>query len=291
MIYKKTLIIQTLLVFLFLVFLFFIITSSAKPWEARGQVVLAVRATSLVDPNASTFGIGIDNVELYHTDTSKEKITVRTRRITLDPRNNTFEIVLNDTVPVGTYSGFGFTLKSPEIRNNWEEDIAPKHVTLLHEHVTISSPFHVEKDKTSALLLVFETHEAIHDKEGTQLYLPVIQVETRFDTTAPNSENQFDVVQGGIIESSATYGMDWDGLMHFNFRAKSVEEETTEIPQKNTEENNFLQLEATSTLETENTTATTTEIQNEVMESESVTETTENDDEALLETTVLENQG
>ena len=141
---------HTLVVFLFLVALFYVFQTTTKPWEAGGRLVLAVQAVpgSVTD---TTLGLGIDDVELYTTDGDVKKVTVRTRRITLDPSRTDTELMLDATVPVGTYSGFGFTLKSPELRNSWEGETAPTHVSLLKEQVVFTSPFHVEKDKTSVI--------------------------------------------------------------------------------------------------------------------------------------------
>jgi hypothetical protein len=263
--FQKRTLIHTLAVFLFLVMLFFIFKSTAKPWEASGHLILAVHAVPF-DTADATVSLGIDDIELYHTDGSREKFSVRTRRVTLDPKSTVLEIVLNDTVPVGTYSGFGFTLKSPEIRNSWEEDTAPTPVSLPGERVVLMSPFHIEEDTTSALILAFETFQAIHEDGGIKVFLPVMQIETRFDTELVFTEDQRATLHGGTIESNATYGMDWDYTMRFNFRARPTRDEAKQgtLESVFTETSQEVTVQATST--PEETATSSSEIEADINE-------------------------
>ncbi|HCC05327.1 TPA: hypothetical protein DEP58_03405 [Patescibacteria group bacterium] len=211
-------------------FFFFFISPIPAPWVPSGRLILAVRAVP--SPSADfTLLLGIDNIELYKAGGGTEKVTVRTRRVTLEPGSDALALVLDASVPPGNYSGFGFLLTSPELRNSWQEEEAPTYMSLVGDTVRMNSPFHIEKDVTSAIVLAFETLTAIHEKDGVKLYLPVIQTETRFNAT-PSLEDESAIhIQGGSIEHSATFGMDWDGRMRYNFRASAVESEPKENPQ------------------------------------------------------------
>lgn len=233
---------------------FFFVSPFTPPWEPSGRLILAVRAS----PSASadlTLLLGIDNVELYRRDGGTQKVTVRSRRVTLEPGNDDLALVLDTQVPVGDYSGFGFKLTSPELRNPWQEDEAPGHISLVGDAVRLDSSYHIDEGVTSAIILAFETLTAIHEKDDTQLYLPVIQIETRSNADASIENEKAIQIQGGRIEHSATYGMDWDGRMRFNFRArKQVEPTSSEIlPETPLEDIVDVQEEETST-----TTATST---------------------------------
>ncbi|KKS30655.1 MAG: hypothetical protein UV60_C0006G0018 [Parcubacteria group bacterium GW2011_GWA2_43_11] len=206
---------------------FFFIFPVTPPWQTSGRLVLAVRAVP--GPTADfTLLLGVDNIELYKADGGTEKVTVRVRRVTLVPGSDALAVVLDASVPTGNYSGFGFILTSPELRNSWQEDEAPTHMSLVGDTVRLDSPYHIEKDVTSTIVLAFDTLTSIHEKDGAQLFLPVIQIETRFNATPLPEEESTIHIQGGIIEHSATYGMDWDGRMRYNFRAPAVESEPTE---------------------------------------------------------------
>jgi len=206
---------------------FYFISPIPAPWFPSGRLILAVRAVPSPSADFAVL-LGIDNIELYKVDGGTEMVTVRTRRVTLEPGSDALALVLDASVPTGNYSGVGFLLTSPELRNSWQEDEAPTYMSLVGGTIRLDSPYHIEKDVTSTIVLAFETLPAIHEKDGAKLYLPVIQTETRFNATPFLEDESAIHIQGGVIEHSATFGMDWDGRMRYNFRAQSVEPETTE---------------------------------------------------------------
>jgi hypothetical protein len=160
-------------------------------------------------------------MELFRSDGTSEQVTIRTRRVLLTPGSDELTLVLDTEVPTGSYTGFGFTIKSPEIRNPWQEDKAPEPILLTHDHMKLSVPFVVQKDSTAAIILALETMQAIHTKDETQFYLPVVQIETRTGVVV-ESENDttYATVSGGEIQNSSTFGMDWNGRTRFNYREK-----------------------------------------------------------------------
>ena len=192
-------------------FLFF--RTPSKPWEESGHLVLAFRTAP--GPQGKT-----------------ETVTFLSRRITLKPGSNTVELILDTDVPTGTYTGFAFTLKSPELRNNWEEETAPEAVTLGGNSIQLSVPYDIQTDVTSAVILAFETQNVIKNVEEKHILLPVIQIETRSNANVTTlTENTVEIKNGTILHS-ATFGMDWDGAMRHNFRAKNkpANENTKTIP-------------------------------------------------------------
>ncbi len=201
-----------------LLFLYFR-PSATKPWEETSKFTLAIRPVPTAVKTDTTLGFGIDDVELYKKDGTIKSITILTRRIMIDPNKNDLQLVLETDAPVGTYSGFSFVMKSPELKNPWQQDTPPEHVTLISDNIRLDAPFKIEKDKNSAVILSFETMQAIHKQDEKNIYLPVVQIETRSGVTT-NTENKNSItIQGGTIENSATFGMDWDGRMRYNFRA------------------------------------------------------------------------
>lgn len=225
----------TLLV-LSVLFYLFIIPTTTPPWEATGRLVLAVR-TVPGDTADTTMYLGIDDVELYSADGTSKKATVLSRRMELIPGSDSLKLVLDTSVPVGNYIGFGFVLKSPELRNSWELDEAPTTISLVGDTVRLESPYTIEEDVTTAVILSFETLQAVHESNTAKQYLPVIQIETRSKASTIILDTEETVqIEGGTIQNSATYGMDWNGKMKYNFRAspQGVEEIETEIPQNAT---------------------------------------------------------
>lgn len=206
--------------------LYFEMTASL-PWVPTGRLAILVHSS----PNLTTtaqLGLGIDNVRLHRNDGVVERATVKTRRILFDPNNDSFILLIDTDVPEGTYTGFSFVLKSPELRNAWQQDIPPDHVSLLNDAVYMDVAYQVGQDSLTAIMLGFETQRTLFEEEGGIVYLPVIQVETRYDTTLDVSQDGTATISGGTINASATYGMDWDGRVRYNFRPKPrAPQETT----------------------------------------------------------------
>jgi len=277
--FQWRIILHTLIVFFVLVALFFIFTATTKPWEKSGRLVLVVYAIPVLDDTDILFDLGIDDIELYTTNNSTKKVKARVRRFTLNPKNNSLEILVDTNVPATTYSGFSFSLQSPELKNNLESDTAPTPVSLIEEKITINNTsFHVEKDTTSSIILGFETTQAIQDNEGKKVYLPVLHLETRSNTSVVTQENGTNVVQSGVIEGNATYGMNWNGIMRFNYRARSKQEEMMQMEQEDMPYEPTI--ETIETVEKTTDTSTTTE--------ENVTEIPNNENDTLNPTSTTQ---
>lgn len=238
--------------------LYWVLTPSTTPWTDTGRLVLLVHAT----PGAteeSVLGIGIDDIELYGKNGDVTRVTVLNRRVQLVPGEDELRIILDTSVPIGSYSGFRFTIKSPELRNAWEQDLAPEYVTLLNDTIALDIPYQIEKDITSAIVLSFETTRAMYEKEEQRYYLPIIQIETRRNAVVETTEETASV-SGGTIEHNATFGMDWSGHIRFNYREKHyvpVPEDNTYTPHIPAEE----EVHEESVAEQATTTGTTTEPQ------------------------------
>jgi len=259
-----------------LVLVYFLTTSVKQPWEAGGRLVVAVRTTPGKTSN-ETIVLGIDTMRLVEQDGTNRTVNTLTKRVTLTPGSDHVDILFDMTAPVGDYSGLSFVLKSPELRNSWEEDTAPTPITLEGDTVQLDSAFRVEKETTSVIVLSFETIQALYDTDGATRYLPVIQVETRTGTTVTMNDDGSPVLEGGTIVKSATYGMGWDGLMHYNTRAKRLTNTVT-----TTEE-----LPPTPGVETEEDTSTT--VLTEVL-TEETSSSIENTDEELLKEDLNEDE-
>lgn len=237
----------------------FIIRPASAPWTTTGHLTILVRATPQVIKEASySIGFGMDNMVLYREDGEFERVTMLTKRILLEPGSDKLTLMLDTEVPIGKYTGFGFVIKSPEMKNAWDQDEAPKHIELLGNLMRLSVPYSIEKGDTSAIILAFETQTAIHVRDDIQFYLPVVQIETRRGVALSTDPEV--TVEGGEIENSATFGMDWDGSVRFNFRAKDPTQESTEPEVSTTEEQGAEETNAElSATTTEETTATSSE--------------------------------
>lgn len=198
--------------------LYFGMTASL-PWVPTGRLAILVHSS----PNLTTtaqLGLGIDDVRLHRNDGVVERATVLTRRILFDSNNDSFILLIDTHVPEGTYTGFSFVLKSPELRNAWQQDVPPDHVSLLNDAVFMDVVYQVAHDSLTAIMLGFETQRTLFEEEDGIVYLPVIQVETRYNTTLDVAQDGTATIAGGTINASATYGMDWDGRVRYNFRPK-----------------------------------------------------------------------
>jgi hypothetical protein len=172
---------------------------------------------------------------------------------------------------VGDYSGFSFTLKSPSLTNPWQDDEAPEGITIPGERVSLMSPYVVRENETTTIILNVETVQALHEKDGMQIYLPVVQIETRNGSDASVSATMVQI-RGGEITSSATYGMTWEGTMRYNFRERTPVQEpapTAEPEPAPTVETApaATSSSASTTDAAETTTATTTDEEPDAIES------------------------
>jgi hypothetical protein len=165
-------------------------------------------------------GVNVEDIMML-SDTGKEiRATVRTRHLLLRDTDTGLRLILETNVAAGSYAGIRLTLSSPEQRNAWEGDKAAAPVSLAGEQITLAVPFRVDADATTALVLGFETNQAIRDRDGAKLYLPVIHTETRAGAAVDTVTEDAVEVSGGTVLQSKMFGMDWDGTMYFNYRAR-----------------------------------------------------------------------
>lgn len=200
----------------------------ATPWVPTGRLVIAVRAVPYTETDR-TLGFGLDDMTLTTGDDTTE-VNILARRVQLDPKSEAVTVILDTSARTGGYSGFGFTLSSPELRNPWQGSAVPESVSLTHDTVAFPIAYQVVEGETTVILLSFETVQALHEKDGTKEYLPVVQAETRHGGSVGVDESGAIRIEGGTISASATYGMDWDGRMRYNFRAHTPDEPVAEVP-------------------------------------------------------------
>jgi hypothetical protein len=187
------------------------------PWVPTGRLVVAVRAVPYLESDL-TLTLGLDTMTLLQEENATQ-VSVLTRRVLFDPKSDAITVLLDTGVRAGAYTGFSVMLTSPELRNPWQGDVAPKSVSLLQEAVAFPIPYTVIEHETTVVLLSFETLQALHEQDGRTEYLPVVQAETRHGGSVGTSEVGDVRIEGGAISGSVTYGMDWDGRMRHNFRA------------------------------------------------------------------------
>lgn len=193
---------------------------SPLPWAPSGQLTILVKA-SPGDKEGLELGFGIDDMILYTNEGKTIRVTLRTRRVLLNPSTNSLTLLLQTDVPIGNYTAFAFVMKSPELRNAWEDNTPAKQVVLAGDRVVMDVRYDVEENTSTAIVLSFDTKQALHAVNDKLIYTPVLQVETRKNTTVTQDGNNITVVDGGEIGGIATYGMDWNGIMRFNFREKT----------------------------------------------------------------------
>ncbi len=247
-----------------------IFSSSGAPWTPKGTLVVVTRAVPVLDDTTgvTAFGFGIDDIVLQREDGDTDRISIFTRRILFDLRQMALNTLLDTRVPTGTYTTLDMRLTSPELRNDQSEGTAPGQVSLPFEHITLPITYRVEENVTTVILIGFETLQAIHDNK----YLPVLQVETRTGSSIRTNESGQIYVDGGVIVNNATYGMDWSGAMHQNFRAQDTT--TTIIPSVVEVSDNLEQSFQEDTKTEKEGTATTTSTASTTISTEDVNATT-----------------
>ncbi len=208
--------------FIALLVVFALRDGPANPWEPSGRVVLVARAVPSPGVDESrTFGIGVDNVHLTSVNGDDEQVSIRVRRILLSHDSTAHTVLLETRVPVGAYNGINMTLRSPEIRDHPESEQTAAAVVLQNEAISLNVPYNVREEETTVIILGIETFQALHVQNNALVYLPVIQTETRSDATVLRTTDDTVKIEGGVITASATYGMDWTGVMRLNYRAPS----------------------------------------------------------------------
>lgn len=198
-----------------------IVAPKKAPWEESGSLVVAVRVLpGPVREDDRALGVNVDDVMLVRDTGDAVRATVLTRHVLLADTDDSVRVILETNVAVGSYAGVRLSLSSPEQRNAWTGDMAPAPITLVGEHMSLDIPFTVEKDTITALVLGFETNQAIHEHEGNNVYLPVIHTEARVGADVNTIAGDVVEVSGGSILGSKMFGMDWDASTYFNYRAQ-----------------------------------------------------------------------
>jgi len=215
----RTQLMVTGLVFIVVVFgLYLLLRPEAAPWEASGRLVIVTRPVP--GPTAElSVGVGLDDMKLHREDGEVLAASILNRRITLTPGDSDLQVLLDADMPVGEYSGFSFLMKSPSVSNPWQEEEAPESVSMPGEFIRLASPYTITEGQTTAIILGFETIQAMHQKDDEQIYLPVVQIETRDGVDATISEKTA-IIEGGEIAGSSTFGMTWEGVMRYNYRER-----------------------------------------------------------------------
>lgn len=189
------------------------------PWSSQGTLVIALKHVPEAGATLSV-GLGFDDVMLVRDDGTTVRVSRITRHVVFDPADERTTMLVTDTVPAGTYTGFVFTLSGPETRNAWQGDEAPEAVALYASKVRIPAAFTVRADETTALLLGVETTSAMKTDAGERYYLPVVRVEARSGANVVESDAGVTISEGMVL-TNATYGMDWSGTMKLNTRAQN----------------------------------------------------------------------
>jgi len=203
-----------------LVTLFHYIAPGSAPWTPSGTLVVAVRNV-VYEKTDLSLNLGLDNFMLLTQDGTQVPASLRTRRVAFDQDHTGNTILLNTSVPAGSYTGLRFLLTSPELKNPWQGDTPPAQVVLGESNLLLPSSFVVHEGETTVMILGFETISALHESKEGYTYLPVIQLETRSGAVITQAKHNATSITGGTILNSATYGMDWDGQMRLNYRARN----------------------------------------------------------------------
>jgi hypothetical protein len=166
-------------------------------------------------------GFGLADVRLMEGKNAV-RLALTTRRILLDVQDTRPYELLRTNVHTGSYTGIGFSMKSPELRNDWQEESPPEHVALGAEEIFLDTPFTVETGTITVIILGFESLQAIRQHDDTVVYLPVIHTEVRTGATVELGDGTSVTVRNGSIVHNVIFGMDWDGTIRKNFRARTA---------------------------------------------------------------------
>lgn len=233
-------------------FAWYLLRPLSFPWETAGELSILAYAVPNGAMQDEHIALGLANITLLRADGSHTTI----RGVKRTPLNTPpfFERVLTETIPVGTYTGITFTLQSPEVRNAWQGDDAPKGLSLVHDTVELPIPFTIRENMSTVLLAGFETNTAMRTRNGDRVYLPIITVEVREHGEVSGTADGIHVT-GGSITHSALYGMQWNGTMRRNLRAPEQPEVSPPNEVSSSEEATPSEMSAT----TSSSYATTTE--------------------------------
>lgn len=192
------------------------------PWQQSGTLVVATRGipgTTHIDGRA--LGLSIEDVSLIRDTNDEVRVTLLAHHALFDDSNDRPGIMFDTELAAGSYTGIVLTLANPEERNAWQGDTPPAPLTLGGTRVVLDVPFRIEPDTTTALILGFETNPAVYAKDALRIYLPVIHAETRVGASVEERNDGGVDIRGGDTTANMMFGMDWDGSMYFNYRARA----------------------------------------------------------------------
>jgi uncharacterized RDD family membrane protein YckC len=198
------------------------VAPKGAPWGASGTLVIATYAMpGPVTEDGRALGVSVNDVRLVREDGEEIAATVLSRHLLLKDTDTAIQRMVETSLAVGSYRGVRITLGNPERRTAWEGDVAASPVTLAGEEVFLEIPFRIDQDLVTALLLGFESNQALRERDGTTVYLPVVHVETRVGASVGEQDDDVVEVRGGEILGNKMFGMDWDGTTYFNYRARA----------------------------------------------------------------------
>lgn len=192
----------------------------AQPWDTTGTLVVAVQTTAH-DDEGILAGLGLDTMSILQDD-DEVQVSLLTRRVRLDRAQN-LTVVLEQTVPIGAYTGFAFDIRSLETRPEQDGDAAITALYPYRDRVTLPAAFTVNEDAVTTIILGIETANRVRlEEDGNGTYFPVFQIETR-DAAAVIRTGDTTAISGGTITESAMFGMDLYGTMRRNYRERFLD--------------------------------------------------------------------
>lgn len=197
-----------------------LVAPKSAPWEKSGTLVIATRTVSGTGDGGEMLGLTVDDVWLVRDTGEEVRATVLSRHVLLNERDTGIQLLVDTTLAVGEYAGIRLTLRNPERRNAWEGDTPPLPVTLAGETVSVAVPFRIEQDTLTALIVGFEAQQALYEREGATVYLPVLHAEARLGAVVAQETDGVVEIRDGIVLTSMMFGMDWDGAVYFNYRPR-----------------------------------------------------------------------
>lgn len=247
------------------VLLWFILRPGAAPWTPSGTFTMLIESVPEPVAPEQILEISIRNVRLHRASGDTETLSHAGVRAALDPHHphaQTLEVL---EVPTGRYTGLSFELRSPALRNDWQEDTAPGALTLAHERVYIPLTFEIAEGGETTLHTRVETARAIHiDQTGEfdlPVYLPAFTVDLWQNAhISPDEQGSPSIVDGTLI-TSTFFGQQWDGSMREHRRAKDrlVSSKLPSVPEiSETNQTNEPSFVASSTATTTEAVATST---------------------------------
>jgi hypothetical protein len=191
--------------------------ASNSTTTGQGRVVFSITDAAIDMKGVSAVNLTVDKMEMHSA--AKGWVVVSSDNsqynlLALKAKGN-LALAAQTQVAIGTYNQVRVHIKKVEVVKFGVKSEA----VLPANNMEIAGQFTVARNAAASINLDFIADQSLRiSTSGKFIFAPVVKIEARANADVSITSDNMVVVAGGVADSSATMGMDLDGVMHDNFK-------------------------------------------------------------------------